>query len=34
MMQDSVYDEMEPGDLPVINHFLKALGSAQQLEDE
>jgi len=34
MMQDSVYDEMEPGDLPLINRFLKELGSTQQLEDE
>jgi hypothetical protein len=34
MMHDSVYDEMEPDDLPVINRFLKALGSTQQLEDE
>ena len=34
MMQDSVYDEMESGDLPVINRFLKELGSTQQLEDE
>lgn len=34
MMQDSVYDEMEPGDLPVVNRFLKELGSTQQLEDE
>jgi len=34
IMQDSVYDEMEPGDLPVVNRFLKELGSTQQLEDE
>jgi hypothetical protein len=34
IMQDSVYDEMDPGDLPVVNRFLKELGSTQQLEDE
>ncbi len=34
IMQDSVYDEMEPGDLAVVNRFLKELGSTQQLEDE
>lgn len=34
MMHDSVYDEMEPGDLPVINRFLKELGSTHQLEEE
>ena len=28
------YDEMEPGDLAVVNRFLKELGSTQQLEDE
>jgi hypothetical protein len=30
MMVDSVYDELEPGDLPVINRFLHKPGSAQQ----
>lgn len=34
MMQDGIYDEMEAGDLPVVNRFLKAFGSTQQLEDE
>jgi hypothetical protein len=28
------YDEMGPGDLAVVNRFLKELGSTQQLEDE
>lgn len=34
MMYDSVYDEMEPGDISVINRFLKELGPMQQLELE
>lgn len=33
MMQDSVYEEMKPGDISVINRFLKELGSTQQLEE-
>jgi hypothetical protein len=32
MMQESVYDDMEPGDLPMINRFLTELGSTQQFE--
>ena len=33
MIQDEVYDQMKPGDIPVINRFLKELGSKQQLEE-
>ena len=32
-MQDDIESEIQPGDLPVINRFLKELGSSQQLEE-
>lgn len=32
-MVDSVYDELEPGDLPLINCFLHEPDSTQQLEE-
>jgi hypothetical protein len=32
MMVDSVYDELEPGDLPVTNRFLHEPGSTRQRE--
>lgn len=31
MIQDEVYDQVKPGDIPVINRFLKELGSKQLL---
>lgn len=34
MTQDSARDEMETDDIPMINRFLKALGSKQQLEND
>ena len=34
LIQDEVYDQMQPGDIPVINRFLRQLGSKRQLEDE
>ena len=33
MMVDTVYDQLEPGDLPLINRFLHKLGSTQQLSE-
>jgi hypothetical protein len=33
-IQDEVYDQMQSGDIPVINRFLRQRGSKRQLEGE
>ncbi len=34
LMHDSVVEEIAPDDIPVINRFLKELGSLRQMEDD
>jgi hypothetical protein len=34
MIEDDVYEQMRPDEIPLINRFLKELGSTQQIEQE
>ena len=34
LMHDSVVEEMAPADIPVVNRFLKELGSLRQMEED
>lgn len=33
MIRDSVYDDVKPGDIPLINRFLQEMGFSHQLEE-
>lgn len=34
LLEDDVYDQIRPDDIPLINRFLKELGSTQQIEQK